>query len=332
MLPGTLGNDFSPDEMQIPLQPLIEQAGADLILDDVISLDSETSTIYFASHSPVTFDALSVGIGSVPAGWDKFDSPNIVPIKPMQTFIDRFDHRFKHCEKTLGHACSVTIVGGGVAGVELAFCVQKRMSHHFSNDSVQIRIVTSGDEIAGGMSKHSRRVIRRLMSERSIDIITGFHVTSTTDDTVLDQDGRSVSADVVLWATQATAPPILNKLGLPVDGSGFLATEPNLKTIAKDRPIFAVGDCGTIIADPAPKAGVYAVRQAPVLWHNLQATLRGESLNEFHPQKGFLKILNTGDGKALLQYHGISFHARWCWKLKSWIDKSFVRKFKNTKN
>ena len=40
-------------------------------------------------------------------------------------------------------------------------------------------------------------------------------------------------------------------------------------------------------------------------------------------------MLNTGDGKALLEYGWLTLHARWCWLLKTWIDKRFVRKFQH---
>lgn len=50
-------------------------------------------------------------------------------------------------------------------------------------------------------------------------------------------------------------------------------------------------------------------------------------MNEFHAQDDFLKIMNTGEGKALLEYRRWTFHARWRWWLKCWIDKSFVSKY-----
>lgn len=109
------------------------------------------------------------------------------------------------------------------------------------------------------------------MADRSIELLTGFEVNNVASKFVENASGNSQPADVVIWATGAAAPPILSKLGLPTDVRGFLATTPALRTTA-DLPIFAVGDSGTIESDPAPKAGVYAVRQAPVLWHNLRAT------------------------------------------------------------
>jgi len=327
MLPGTLAGQFASEEMQISLPALIERAGAELILDDVVSVNPENRTIHFANRSPLIFDVLSVGIGSIPAESNKFDTINIVPIKPMQTFVERFDYRLNHCLNNLDRSPEIAIVGGGVAGIELAFCIRERFLRRVPSHSPRFRILTSGEEIGDGLSSDSIRKLRRLLSKKSIEVITGFRVAKTTHEAVINQNGRSQQADVVIWATGAAAPPVLSKLGLPVDDAGFLATDKTLRTTAQNHPIFAVGDSGTIIVDPSPKAGVYAVRQAPILWSNLKAILKNDSLEEFSPQKEFLKILNTGEGKALLQYKSMNFHAKWCWKLKTYIDKSFVQKY-----
>ena len=74
----------------------------------------------------------------------------------------------------------------------------------------------------------------------------------------------------------------MGKLGLPTDNSGFLLTRPTLQLTGDDR-VFAVGDTGTISGHTTPKAGVYAVRQGPYLWENLERLLRGESLLEYQP-------------------------------------------------
>lgn len=109
MLPGTLAKQFAPSEMEIELAPLAKRAGAELILGDVVGLDIDKQTLTFASRESLHFDALSIGVGSMPIGWSDFDSPALVPIKPMQTFVDRLEERLELC----GPSARCVVVGGG---------------------------------------------------------------------------------------------------------------------------------------------------------------------------------------------------------------------------
>jgi len=330
MLPGTLAGQFTPAEMQIPLEPLVARAGGELILGDVTGLDLEQKQVQFADRSPLRFDLLSVGVGSMPAGWDAVDSATVLPIKPMQTFVQRLDERLLAVQDQPSSATKqplrIAIVGGGVAGIEIALCLAARLRHRFPDVAAELRIFTSTPEIAEGMTDKSILMLRRLLQQHGVDIHTGARVFSVEDHQLTISGGQRFKADCVIWATGAAAPPVLRQLGLPTDERGFVATKTTLQSTERND-VFAVGDSGTIVDNPTPKAGVFAVRQAPVLWQNIQNQLAGEPLVSYHPQRGFMKILNTGDGKALLEYKGLSFHGRWCWSLKAWIDKRFIKHY-----
>lgn len=324
MLPGTLGGQFGDDEMRIDLAGLAGRAGAKLILADTCGLGLEAGEIKFADHDPVAFDVLSIGVGSMPAGWREHNESSLmVPIKPMQTFLRRLHERLRGTDRPV----QVAIVGGGVAGVEIACCLQQQLQKREQGYDATIEIFTSSDRVADGMTPRSIRRMEKLLADRHITVHCGQRVTEVGETELITENGSRHSTDCVIWATGAVAPPVLEKLGLQSDSRGFVATSDTLQSLSDPR-IFAVGDSGTVIESPSPKAGVYAVRQCPVLWHNLRALVNGGVMKSFFPQDDFLKILNTGDGKALLQYRWLTAHARWCWKLKTWIDKRFVREFR----
>src|SRR4029077_8731566 len=125
---------------------------------------------------------------------------------------------------------------------------------------------------------------------------------------------------IIVWATAASPPPVLQRFHLPKTDDGFLAVRPTLQTTA-DLPVFAVGDTAGFVTDRVPKAGVYAVRQGPVLWDNLRHMFAGEPLRPYRPQRGFLSLLSTGDGRAILDYKGLTGYGRWAWRLKDHIDR-----------
>ncbi len=330
MLPGTLGRQFSDDEMRIDLQNLVDHAGATLILAETCGLDLENSKVHFSNHDSIPFDALSIGVGSVPAGWKQHAaSPLLVPIKPMQTFLSRLSDRLKKASANRNKSLRIAIVGGGVASLEIAFCLQEQFNKDEVHKDAKIEIFTTSEHVADGMRSRSVGRIERLLESRGIPVRAQHRVVEVGESEIVQDDGCRHSVDCVIWATGAEAPPVLSALGLETDQRGFIATLPTLQSLSDPR-VFAVGDSGTVIQSPSPKAGVYAVRQCPVLWHNLRSLVQGGAMQEFKPQRDFLKLLNTGDGKALMQYGWFTTHARWCWKLKTWIDKHFVQEFQLT--
>lgn len=328
MLPGTLGWQFSDDEMRIDLASLCARSNADLVIADTSGIDLDSGQLLFSDHDPISFDALSIGVGSIPKGADEYvEADSLVPIKPMQTFLQRLEERLQSVERANNSNTRVAIVGGGVASVEIAFCLQEQLNKRDMNRRVEIEIFTSDGSLAGGMTRRSVRRIEKLLHARQIDVHYKQRVIELDKQSIVTDDGVTHATDCVIWSTGAAAPPVLKHLGLPADDRGFIATSKTLQSLADPR-VFAVGDSGTIIESPSPKAGVYAVRQCPILEHNLRAFLQGKRLREFNPQSDFLKILNTGDGKALLQYKWFTAHTRWCWKLKMWIDRNFVESFR----
>lgn len=92
---------------------------------------------------------------------------------------------------------------------------------------------------------------------------------------------------------------LLRESGLLCANDGSLRVNDFLQS-GTHPEIFGAGDCIHFGERGLPRIGVYAVRQAPILAHNLRAYLAGEALKNFQPQKNYLLILNLGDGSALL--------------------------------
>jgi selenide, water dikinase len=365
MLPGVLAGQYPAERMQIDLVRLCAAAGARLIVGEVTGLVAEAGgsdpdaasvrvasggpQLLFADRPPLPFDALSIGIGSVPARNGVESDGTLLEIKPMQTFLQRLEARLAELRQRIGdRPLRVAVVGAGVGGVEIAFCLPARIamspfaprkgvlkatrtlpaSGSLAPAGLELTLVAANDVIPNGTSTGTQKRVRKELVSRGVRILTNCRVTGIESGTVRLDNGDSFPVDLVLWATGATAPPLLEALPLPKDDRGFLLTRPTLQTTAA-LPIFAVGDAGTIQGDATPKAGVYAVRQGPVLWDNLHRLLAGQPLQPYVPQRGFLKLLNTGDGQAIAEYKGLSFHAGWCWKLKDYIDGRFMDKYQN---
>ena len=116
--------------------------------------------------------------------------------------------------------------------------------------------------------------------------------------------------------------------GLPVDEAGFLEVGDTLQSTADER-VFGVGDIATQVNHPRPKAGVYAVRQGPVLAHNLRAFLLGKTLRNHRPQRRFLSLVSLGGRVATADKGPFSATGPWVWRWKDRIDRKFMARFES---
>lgn len=331
MLPGVLAGQYEPEQMQIDLVRFCASVGARLIVDEVTGLDREQQHLLFANRPPVRYDALSIGVGSVPVPLALAEPELLLPIKPMQTFLQRLRDRVE----TLGQIQSgaaplrIAIVGAGLGGVEVTFCLPTQLKKVLAGRPFELTLVSSGDEVPNGALKSTQQLARQLLSERKVQLITGQRVTAARNGLLEFANREPLPIDLVVWAPSASPPPLLDRLGdIPRNAQGFLATNESLQLISGD-PIFAVGDTGSIQGHDVPKAGVYAVRQGMVLWPNLKRIIQGEPLKKYEPQSKFLKLINTGDGKAILEYHGFRLHNRAALWLKDQIDSRFMEKYQD---
>ena len=146
--------------------------------------------------------------------------------------------------------------------------------------------------------------------------------------TVRFETGDPLPFDALVWVVGAASHPLFRDSGLPIDPRGSARIGSTLQ-VEGESSLFAVGDCAHLIDFPqTPKAGVYAVRQGPVLTDNLRAKAAGRTLENYRPQTDFLTLLNLGDGSALGAKWGRSFEGRWVtpW-LEDRIDRAFMKRF-----
>ena len=338
MLPAVLGQQIPPSEMEIDLVRLCSAVGARLIVEDVTGLDLERREVLFQNRPAVPFDVLSVGIGSVPSmNGVTSEGESLVTIKPMQTFLQRLHSAVVRVLAARGSdegltvnndstRLKITVVGSGVAGIEILFCLPSYVAS-VCDVALELELVTRSEQILESACDSTRQRVAAEISQRNISVVTGQSIQKVSPSSITLADGSIRDADVVIWATGAVPPELLSQLNVPLNDRGFIATNATLQSIS-GQPVFAVGDTGAIVSEDLPKAGVYAVRQGPILWENVQRILRDQPLTPYVPQQSFLKLLNTGNGRAIGEWKGRSFSGRWVKRLKDRIDGRFMNMFR----
>ena len=328
MLPAVLAGQFPKEAMEIDLVRLCESASARLITDPVIGIDHARRELRFENRPNVPFDFLSIGIGSVPTLGDvEIQGDQLIRIKPMQTFLDRMRTAIESAVANSNREnLKVVVVGSGVAGIEVAFCLPPFLAT-VTDRRCDLKVMTRSETVVPDLEPRTRRFVSAELERRGITVSVNSEVKQILPNSIVLHDSTQVEADLVIWATGAAPPPLLAQLGLAVNSRGFLETKATLESTSAGG-VFAVGDTGSIRDVSLPKAGVFAVRQSPVLWENLHRYLDGKPLQEYRPQRSFMKLINLGDGRAVGQWKRLTFSGRWVLWLKHHIDSGFMEMFR----
>jgi selenide,water dikinase len=324
MLPGHLAGIYRREEIHIDLERLAGGCGARLIRDEAVRFDADAKRVVLKSGEALAYDILSVDIGITPdlsgiAG----AAEHALAVKPIGSLLERWDRLAADVAGPDGPR-RLAVVGGGVAGICLAFAILAFLKARIG-EPVQVALVgaSPSPEINPGMRRRIAKAFRRL----GIGMHDGDPAVAVDRQGVTLASGRRVPADAVLVSTRAAPPEAVRLSELAKDQHGFLAIGPTLQSLSHGT-VFAAGDCAAMVAHPRPKAGVFAVRQGPVLARNLRRALRGEAPEAYVPQRDHLVLIATGDGRAIGgRGRFIAFEGRLAWRLKDWLDRRFMRRF-----
>jgi len=307
-LPGLLAGRYAPQDCCIELEPLCRAAGMELIVGEVRALQAETRELQLGDGRSVRADWLSLNVGAGRlAPPQQGEGMQLLPVKPFAAFLDGWQHWRQAPEP-------VAILGGGPAGVELALALAGQVP--------TLSLFCAGRLLEGrgaGLRLRALGALRR----RGVWVREDCPVSGIDGQLLLSAGEPVWQGSRLLLASEAAAPSWLAQSGLVCDAAGFVQVGATLQSLSHPQ-IFAAGDCAAL-----PRVGrsaFQALRQAPVLSHNLRAVLAGRTLHRYRPQRQNLLLLATGDGGALLGWHGWSADGQLCGYWRERLDLRFIRR------
>ncbi len=319
MLPGLVAGHYRAEEIMIDLVRLARFAGARVLLDRAVGIDRAGGRVLLERRGALRYDLLSldIGIGSGLPEVPGF-AEHAVAAKPLGDYARRWDAFVAAAPPSP----ALVLIGAGVGGVELALTSAHRL--RAAGREPRITLVEQGAEALPHIGARARAVLLARMAAAGVAIRAGVRVVEVAADHVALSDGGVLASDFTLSVAGARPQGWLAGTGL-VLREGFVQVDRHLQS--SDPAIFAAGDCAHLDHAPRPKAGVYAVRAAPVLLHNLKAAAAGLPLQPFQPQRDYLKLVSLGGREAVADKFGLQSGGAWLWRLKDRIDRKFMAKF-----
>ena len=324
MLPGHIAGHYALEECTIDLAGLVARARARLVLTTASLVSPDANEVVCANGEVIKYDALSLDVGSQPAlGEARGVEQHAIVVRPLERLVKGWNDVYSRAAR--GQVTAVTVVGGGAAGIELALAMSHRLRTTIEDPLPHVRLIS--DAPGAGIAAGARRRLVRRMRRKGVGSHVGAAVTEVGRDYVRLANGIEFATDAVFWATGAAAHGWIRDSGLKTDESGFLLVNDLLQSISHPN-VFGAGDCVSEMGYPRPRAGVFAVRAAPILAANLRAAIEGRPLLAFLPPRNYLALISTGERHAVGAWDGIAWQGRWAWRWKDRIDRRFVARYR----
>lgn len=311
MLPGLVAGHYDIAETRIDAAALARAAGARFVADRATFIDTLRGRVFRESGCPLDYDLLSLDTGGIAR---VTETPAIVPARPAETLLAHLPGLDRRAAAAA--PLHLAVIGGGAAGVELAFAFEARLRplrRAAGRDPAVVTLACGPAGLLPGFPPALIREVRALCARRGIRI----RPAALPDE----------PADLSIWATGVTAPPWLAGSGLALDAQGFVAVGPTLRSLSHDN-VFAAGDIAGFASSPLPKSGLQAVRQGPILAENLRRTLVARPLRAHRPPRAGLQIIATGADHAIAARNGIVVSGAWVRRWKDLIDRRFIARYR----
>jgi len=289
MGPGMLGKTYTPDDIRFATRHVVEKQGGRFVLASAVGVDPDGKNVSLDSGETISYNVVSFNCGSfVPKPKMIGTGTDIFTVKPIEKLLDAQKRILSLVSRK---KAAIGIIGGGPSAIEIAGNICGLATNHGENTPV-IQIFTRG-RLMGRFPDSIRKKTVQSLSQRGIDIREKSNITKIEADRITLESGQSYRLDLIFLALGVKPSPIFTDSGLPTGPDGGLLVNQFLQSTQYPE-MFGGGDCIYFQPQPLDKVGVYAVRENPVLFHNLMATLENTALQPFDPGGAYLLIFNLG--------------------------------------
>lgn len=191
---------------------------------------------------------------------------------------------------------TVTVVGGGLTGIEVAAEVAESLPH------LRVQMITSG-ALGQGLAPRAREHLGRALERVGVTVRDGTEVSQAMPATLLTTQGTTIASDLTVWAGGFRVPPLAADAGLAVDSTGRVLVDDDLRSISHPD-VYAIGDVAAAAAaggTPTRMCCQTALPMGSAVARVVAADLRGEHLPA-KPTRYVWTTISVGRRDAVTQF------------------------------
>ncbi len=330
MLPGIVAGHYSRAQSYVDLDDLARRAETALLPRRVVMLDVRNRIATFDSGEEVGFDIASINIGAPPfmpaaPGLREF----ALLAKPHEIFLQGWE-RIRELAGD-GVVRRFTVVGGGVAAVELLLAMRHRLKSDLGTGRFArcgFSIVTDAARLLAERPSRLSETVERICARQGISLLRGAAVTAVERDAVVLANGARLRSDITVWAADGRPSGLPARAGLACDAQGFLLVGDTLRAVNHPN-IFGAGAC-TAAQTANHMQWPASAWHGALLANNLRNTLAQIALRPPGPVAIAPMLISLGGKQALSFCSGkVTRAPRWLvWRWKDLLDRRRARRFR----
>jgi NADH dehydrogenase len=323
------------DHVAHPIRGALRKTGVQFRMGTPISVDHKNKTIKLDSSEVLEFDQLIVALGSATAD---FGIPGVTEhalgmksvneaIAIRAEVMRRFEDLCRFEDDTI---FSISVVGGGPTGVEMAGAFAELVRGPLKNDQahaaahIKINLIEAGPRILPMFSEKLSARAKKDLEKLGVTVHLNTAVAEIKPRSILVKGGDALPSEVTVWAAGVKGEPAGEQLNLPLVNTR-IDVDQTLQV--KHYPhIFAIGDIAGFIGENGrflPMVAPVAMQQGRFVAKQIKRLAQGQALENFkYVDKGSMATI--GRHKAIVEVKNLRMVGIPAWYAWLWLHLFYL--------
>ena len=323
------------DHVAYPIRGALRKTPVKFRMGSPISIDHKNKEVKLDSSELLKFDHLIVALGSVTAdfgipGVNEF-TLGMKSVAEALSIRAEIMRRFEDlCRFEDDTKLSITVIGGGPTGVEMAGAIAELIRGPLKSDQAQaashisISLIEAGPRLlppfAPSLSARTKKDLEKL----GVKVLLNAAVQEVEHRKIKLKDGSTIASEITIWAAGVKGNDAIAQLNLPTAGTR-VAVEPTMQV--KNYPyIWALGDIAASVdknGNQLPMVAPVAIQQGKFIAKQIARVSKSQKLESFkYLDKGSMATI--GRNKAIVQVKGIKISGALAWLIWLWLHLFYL--------
>ena len=323
------------DHVAYPIRGALRKTPVKFRMGSPIAIDHKNKEVKLDSSELLKFDHLIVALGSVTADFGiagvKEFTLGMKTVSEALTIRAEIMRRFEDlCRFEDDTKLSITVVGGGPTGVEMAGAIAELIRGPLKSDqsnaaaNINITLIEAGPRLlppfAPSLSARTKKDLEKL----GVKVLLNAAVQEVEHRKIKLKDGTTIASEITIWAAGVKGSDAMGQLNLPTVANR-VAVDPTMQV--KNYPnVWALGDIAAAIGkdgNTLPMVAPVAIQQGKFIAKQIMRLSKNQKLENFkYLDKGSMATI--GRNKAVVQVKSLKISGAIAWLIWLWLHLFYL--------